>query len=126
VTLRRGEINLYVRDLDKAASFYERALAFELSESGEDGGYRKLVNGEIVLTLFLARSPEPADPPGTRPGMTADLLVPDDEIEDVGRRLEAAGAEVGALTEWAQGRHLIFRDPDGISWELLSSSAHSP
>ena len=127
--LRRGEINLYVSNLDDAATFYARALSFELVERSDEDAYRKLRNGDVVLTLFPARSPGPADPPATRPSMTADLHVDDDEIEAVAARLAAAGAEVSALTAWSEGRYLMFRDPDGIGWELLSRrcpAAHAP
>jgi catechol 2,3-dioxygenase-like lactoylglutathione lyase family enzyme len=119
--LRRGEINLYVSNLDRAADFYVDALGFEVVESPAEGGYRKLQNGDIVLTLFLARRPGPAEAAGNGPGMTADLQVDDDEIEEVRRRLKAAGAKVSPLQAWAQGRHLLFSDLDGIGWELLSS-----
>jgi len=105
--LQRGEINLYVSDLGRAADFYVEALGFEVTESPAEGGYRKVQNGEIHLTFFL--------------GMTADLHVDDDEIEAVRDRLVAAGAKVSPLKEWAEGRHLLFSDPDGIGWELLSS-----
>ena len=119
--LRRGEFNLYVSNLERAADFYVDALDFEVTESPAEGGYRKVSNGEIDLTFFLARRPGPADPPGTGPCMTADLHVDDDEIEEARRRLEAAGAKVSPLKRWPGGRHLLFSDLDGISWELLSS-----
>ncbi len=116
--LTRGEINLYVTSLDDAVTFYEQGLGFELHETGSENGYRKLKNGEVILTLFLARKPGPADPPGSGPSMTTDLHV--DDIDEAARRLEGAGAKVTAVRDWPGGRHLMFSDPDGISWELLS------
>jgi catechol 2,3-dioxygenase-like lactoylglutathione lyase family enzyme len=116
--IRRGETNLYVSDLEKSAAFYEAALGFEVAETGE--GYRKLSQGELVLTLFPALNPGPAPTPGMVPHMSCDLIVDDDAIEAIAAKLAAAGVEVTPLKSWAQGRHLMFRDPDGIGWELLS------
>lgn len=116
--LSRGESNLYVADLDRAADFYEAALDFEVCESAD--GYRKLRHGDIVITLFLAAQPGPAPAPGTVPHMSCDFKVADTEIEAVEARLRAAGADVADLTAWEQGRHLMFRDLDGIGWEIVS------
>jgi len=116
--IQRGESNLYVGDLERSAAFYEAALGFEVVESSD--GFRKLRHGDLVLTLFPAASPGPAPTPGMVPHMSCDLIVEDEEIEAVAARLAAAGAQVSALTTWAQGRHLMFRDLDGIGWELLS------
>lgn len=116
--IQRGESNLYVSDLERSAAFYVAGLGFEVIESSD--GYRKLRQGDLVLTLFPAANPGPAPTPGMVPHMSCDLVVEDEAIEDLAARLKAAGAEVSALTTWAQGRHLMFRDPDGIGWELLS------
>lgn len=113
--LRAGEINLYVADLDKAARFYQAALDFEQVERGES--FRRMAHGDVVLTLFRARTRGPAAAPGVEPCMTADLHV--DDIEEAARRLALHGARVSAIREYPGGRHLLWRDPDGISWELL-------
>ena len=115
--LQQGEINLYVSDLERAAGFYTTALGFEVFESNE--GWRRLQNGPVVLTMFLSKMPGPAPAPGMQPCMTADLKV--DDIEEAHARLTAAGADVGEIQDWPGGKHLMFRDLDGIGWELLSS-----
>jgi catechol 2,3-dioxygenase-like lactoylglutathione lyase family enzyme len=114
--IRRGETNLYVRDLDRAARFYCDALDFELVESEES--YRKLRQGGFTLTLFKAKSDEKAEPPGTRPSMSTDLLV--DDLDEAVARVEACGGTVAPVRDWEEGRFTLFRDPDGISWELIS------
>ena len=114
--IRRGETNLYVRDLDRAARFYCDALDFELVESEES--YRKLRQGDFTLTLFKAKSDEKAEPPGTRPSMSTDLLV--DDLDEAVARVEACGGTVAPVRDWEEGRFTLFRDPDGISWELIS------
>jgi len=119
VKVRQGEINLYVSNLDAAATFYADGLGFEVFEASDQEGYRRLRNGDVVLTFFLARSPGPADPPANKPSMTADLIV--DDIQEAARRLAAAGAKVGEIKDWPGGKHLLFSDPDGISWELMSA-----
>ncbi len=115
--LTQGEINLYVSDLERAAGFYADALDFEVFESDE--GWRRLKNGPMVITMFLAKAPGPAPKTGMQPCMTADMQV--DDIEEAHRRLKAAGAEVSEIKDWPGGKHVIFADLDGIGWELLSS-----
>ena len=113
--IRRGEINLYVRDLDRAARFYCDALDFVLAES--EASYRKLQQDEFVLTLFRAKGEGRGDPPGAQPGMTADMLV--DDLDEAVARIEACGGQVAPVRDYEQGRFTLFRDPDGISWELI-------
>ena len=115
MAVRRGETNLYVTDLDRAASFYCEALGFELCESEAD--YRKVQHPGFTLTLFRAKNAEPAELAGTRPGMTADMLVEDIEAAVV--RIESCGGNAGPVRDWEEGRFTLFRDPDGISWELI-------
>ena len=51
--------------------------------------------------------------------MSTDLLV--DDIDEAVARIKACGGTVAPVREWEQGRFTLFRDPDGISWELISS-----
>jgi len=113
--IRLGEINLYVRDLERAARFYCDALDFELVESEES--YCKLQNRTFVLTLFRSKGEGRGEPPGTYPGMTADIHV--DDIDEAVGRITACGGNVSVVREYEHGRFTLFRDPDGISWELI-------
>jgi len=113
--IRRGELNLYVRDLQRAVKFYSEALGFGLEES--EASYCKLRQGDFTLTLFRAKSEGRGDPPGTYPGMTADMLV--DDLDQAVSRIEQAGGSVGPIRAYEDGRFTLFRDPDGISWELI-------
>ena len=115
--IRRGETNLYVTDLDRAARFYCDALGFELCESEES--FRKVQHPGFTLTFFRAKGTKVAEVPGARPGMTADMLV--DDIEAAVAGIEACGGTVDPLRDWEHGRFTLFRDPDGISWELIET-----
>ena len=114
--VRRGEINLYVSDLDRSARFYGEAFGFEVCETADT--WRKLRAAEVVLTLFRSRGPGPAAPVGEVPCMSQDLHV--DDIDEAVRRLEGAGATVQPVRDWEGGRFTFFTDPDGISWELIT------
>ena len=117
--IRRGETNLYVTDFDRAVRFYSEALDFVLVESEED--FRKLQHPGFTLTLFQAQGEGPAAPPGTQPGMTADMQV--DDVAAYAERITAAGGSVAPIRDWEHGRFTLFRDPDGISWELIETIA---
>lgn len=128
VNIRRGEINLYVSDIPRAVKFYTEALGMRrISDPvfGEpDGSWDKVTSGELTLTLFKAQSAEHAIEPGSRPGMTADLLV--DDMDLALKRLESVGAKVGEVRGWRMGRVVNVKDPDGTSWELISHEKAPP
>ena len=113
--LKRGEVNLYVTDLERSARFYEAGLG--MSECESDTSYRKLHRDDVTLTLFVAKEGGRAAPPGTRPSMTCDLHV--DDLDGVVASLRAAGAEVSEIRTWEGGRWTDMLDPDGIGWEFL-------
>ncbi len=113
--LRRGEINAYVPDLERSVDFYRTVFGFEPIES--EPGWIKLRAGNVVLLLFGGAVGE-RNPKGPR--MTADLAVPLDEFDGVVERLREAGAQLGEIESWEKGRFVLFADPDGIEWELIS------
>lgn len=128
MTIRRGEINLYVSDIPRAVDFYVKALGMKRVADpvfGEpDASWDKVGSGELTLTLFKAQSAERAVEPGARPGMTADLIV--DDLDAALRRLAEAGAKVGPVRAWKMGRVMNVMDPDGNSWELISREKAAP
>ena len=110
-----GQVNLYVTDLDAAADFYTAAFGFDITEQGKS--FRTLRREAMEVTLFRAHGGDAAAPRGTRPGMTADIIVPDfDATVD---RIRDAGGTVAEPEAWSGGRFALFTDPDGISWELI-------
>ncbi len=114
-TMRLGQINLYVSDLDVSAAFYERSFGFEIKERGDS--FRTLRAGDVVLTLFRAHGSAAAPTRGAQPGMTADLLTSD--FDETIRRIAEHGGNVGEVETWSSGRFVLFTDPDGIGWELI-------
>ena len=113
--LSLGEIGLWVRDLDKTSKFYTEALGFEEYERGE--GYLKLRRDGITLCCFPCKKSEAMPAMGTAPMMTMDLMT--DDLKGAVKALKAAGAEVRPVKENENHLHTIFRDKDGITWELI-------
>jgi len=114
--IRRGETNLYVTDLDRAARFYCDALDFSIEES--DDTYCKVAQPGFTITLFRAKGEGRREPIGSHPSMTADMLV--DDFDEAIERIRACGGTVEKPRDYEGGRFTLFRDPDGISWELIS------
>lgn len=117
----RGETNLYVTDIDRSARFYCDALDFSIEES--DDTFCKVVHPGFTITLFRAKGEGTGprgkgEPIGSCPSMTADMRV--DDIDEAAERIRACGGEVEEIRAWEQGRFTLFRDPDGISWELIA------
>jgi len=119
--MRLGELNLFVRDLARSEAFYRQALGFEPYEaSSPPGEWLKLRREDIVL-LFFPASPTTEDcTTDPEPGMSADLHV--DDFDAVYAALQTAGAEMEPPQEESGFRFVVFRDPDGIRWELLAKA----
>lgn len=118
------ETSLYVRDLDRAARFYQEALGLEL-HSRVPGRHVFFRCGFAMLLLF---DPDATSRPGsdapahgcTGPGHAA-FSIRDDEAEAWRARLQRAGVSIEYEVTWpAGGRSLYFRDPDGNCLELAS------
>ena len=115
--LRQGEINLWVTDLDRAAGFYMQAFGFEECERGET--YRKVQHGDITLTFFRAREAEPAPDFGMGCMMTTDFIT--DEFDACVEGITQAGGIVQETQTNEGKRFTLFRDLDGINWELIEA-----
>ncbi|MDH3730649.1 MAG: VOC family protein [Acidimicrobiia bacterium] len=115
--MRRGDLNLYVTDLDASERFYSDALGFKLDQS--DDVSRTLRSGDVAITLFMAKA-GPAPTRGSTPMMTADLLVTD--LDAALASFEAAGGRVESVADWELGRFAVVADPDGIGWELIEGA----
>ena len=116
--LRKGEINLWVSDMDRSSGFYLEAFGFKQLEGDET--YRKLSHGDITLTLFQARKKEAYAPEtGMMSMMTCDLLM--DNFDACVEGVKNAGGRVSDIGAFEGKRHTLFRDLDGINWELIEA-----
>jgi catechol 2,3-dioxygenase-like lactoylglutathione lyase family enzyme len=126
VEQRVSVVTLGVSDLDRARRFYE-ALGWSSRSTPEDGVVF-FQSGGMVLALWdrptLAED-STVDDPGGWGGITlAHNVGSPEQVDEVLREAEAAGATIGrpgASTFWG-GYSGVFIDPDGHPWEV----AHNP
>ncbi|MEK7466755.1 MAG: VOC family protein [Planctomycetota bacterium] len=120
--IRRGEINLYVSDIPRAVRFYMEALGLRRIPDpmmGEpDGTWDKVGSGDLTLTFFRTVSTDRAAPRGSRPGLSADMIVDDFDAALTG--LRAAGAKIEHERRAGKGGFAMFEDPDGNAWEIMT------
>lgn len=118
------ETSLYVSDLDRARSFYQRVLGLEVHSTASDR-HVFFRCGQAMLLLFNPEqtSIEGGSVPshGARgPGHVAFRVSPDD-LDAWRERLQRESCPVEMAVEWPSGgRSIYFRDPDGNSLELAT------
>lgn len=124
------ETSLYVSDLDRALSFYERTLGLIPLPSGyfEDGRGAALQvgSGPSILLLFRAemtRHSEAVPPHGASGPSHVAFRVPPDELPAWRKRLLEQGVAIEREVAFGENPPSIyFRDPDGNSLELAASA----
>jgi len=84
-----------------------------------DGTWDKVSSGDLTLTLFKTASTERAAPRGSRPGLSADMVV--DDFDAAIKGLRAAGAKIENERRSGKGGFAMFEDPDGNAWEIMTS-----
>lgn len=115
--LRLGPVHLVVSDLERSATWYERALGFRVHERGTEISLGDGSETSIVLHQ---------DPEARRPGRHAGLyhyalLYPDRrELSLTIRRLAAAEAPVQGMSDHGTHEAIYLADPDGIGIELAA------
>jgi catechol 2,3-dioxygenase-like lactoylglutathione lyase family enzyme len=122
------ETSLYVEDLDRSCSFYQRLFGFEQFMC--DGRMCALgVPGEQVLLLFrhgMTNEPAPAPggliPPHHGSGaLHLCFAIPYGELAAWESHLAHSGIEIESRLRWPHGgTSLYFRDPDGHSLEVAT------
>lgn len=119
-------ITLAVSDLARSRDFFITGLGWRAELDEQDVIFLRVGDG-LVLSLwerssFVAEVGTPAA--GLAPVTLAHNVASDDEVDDVLRSAQAAGAaEISPATrrEWG-GYSGYFVDPDGFHWEV----AHLP
>ncbi len=123
------ETSIYVRDLDRAQSFYRRV--FGLEPFLEDDRMRGLgLPGNAVLLLFLAGGstrPTPTDGGGDIPphdgggSVHLSFAIPWGELGRWERHLAAEAVAIESRITWPRGgTSLYLRDPDDSLLELAT------
>jgi catechol 2,3-dioxygenase-like lactoylglutathione lyase family enzyme len=122
------ETSLYVDQLDRAASFYERILGFERMQC-DDRFCALNISGQQVLLLFVrGKATAPVSiPGGIIPGhdghgqMHLAFTMEAADEEAWKQRLSAANVVIESVVKWPLGGHsLYFRDPDQNLLELVT------
>jgi predicted enzyme related to lactoylglutathione lyase len=115
-----SELVLEVTDLEEARRFYRDVLGFEetLYGEGAEGRYWYLVGETARLGLWT----EQVGLAGGRGGAHVHYAfnVPDDQIDPLQLRIEAAGGEVEGPIQLGPGRAIYVTDPDGNVVEFWS------
>jgi catechol 2,3-dioxygenase len=111
-----ARVDLRVRDVDEALSFYRGVVGLRVLDRGENRA-RLGSDGDAFLTLDSSGVERAADPRATGLFHTAIRFPTRADLGDVLARLEDAGADVGA------GDHLVSEalyidDPDGNGVEV--------
>jgi len=122
------ETSLYVDQLERAASFYERVLGFEKIQC-DDRFCAFDISGQQVLLLFArGKATAPVSipggviPPHDGQGRLHLAFTMEAADEDAWtQRLRDANVAIESRVKWPRGGHsLYFRDPDHNLLELVS------
>jgi catechol 2,3-dioxygenase len=125
-----GHIVLYVRNLERSATFYRDVLGWRqiLPGPGDDIGFPAAAfsapSGRTHHELLLIEVGEDAAPvpPGRRVGMYHFGLKigdSDDELRDALRHLEKTGTTIVGSSDHTVTHSLYIEDPDGNEIELF-------
>jgi catechol 2,3-dioxygenase-like lactoylglutathione lyase family enzyme len=122
------ETCLYVDDLDRAASFYERVLG--LAALTHDARFRAYdVGGQSVLLLFrrgatleTVHMPGGSIPPHDGHGpLHVAFAISAEALAQWEQRLKEHAVAIEGRTKWSRGgQSIYFRDPDGHLVELAT------
>ncbi len=122
------ETALYVADLGRSRTFYERVFGFQ-PMLADHRMVALAVPGEAVLLLFRrGGSAQPSETPfGTIPAHDGQgtlhlaFRIPVASLGDWERHLVAQGVEIESRITWERGgTSLYLRDPDGHSIEVAT------
>ncbi|HEX6312409.1 MAG TPA: VOC family protein [Acidimicrobiia bacterium] len=119
-----GHVVLYVRDLQRSASFYGDVLGWHRIDAGEIGfPAAAFSSGRTHHELLLIEvGPDAASlPAGRRVGLYhVGLRVgdSDDELREALARLREADVEIVGMSDHTVTHSIYIRDPDGNELEL--------
>lgn len=115
-------VALQVRDLERAATFYERHLGLRRMPAGPPGA----VVFDTAPVPFAVREPLPGvdlDAAVPRPGLGVALWLHADDAQALSDSLRAAGVPVeGPPFDGPFGRTFTYTDPDGYAITIHDAS----
>lgn len=117
-------VNLTVSDLDRSVAFYRELLDLHVRWQGKaltGGGLVRAAHvgtDRCYLALFEAGRPGRAAQDYSVAGVNHFGFVVED-LDGATERLARLGAEPHLEADYAPGRRLYFRDPDGVEVELV-------
>lgn len=103
----------YVGDVEESERFYT-ALGLDLDRRGRTPGWSEMGARGGLVGLHSA---EGGDPP-REPGTVELVLVTEEPLEEVARRLDDAGYDHEPIADEAFGRFMRVVDPDGAAVQV--------
>ena len=124
-----GHVVFYVKDLERALSFYRDLLGFKEVGRIFNGSAAALTSGRTHHELLLIQV---GDAPGPLPGRRRGLYhigikVGDslDELREAKRELEQAGIAIDGMSDHTVSQSLYLKDPDGNEVEVYVDADES-
>ena len=112
-----GHFGLAVRDPEKSAKWFEKALG--LREQFEFDNGVAIGNDHVTIALFKGKpSPETVDHMSFHVRNMRTLRRALAHLKKIGADIEDPGNEIGPEAPGSKNIGLWFHDPDGYRWEL--------
>ena len=112
-----GHFGLAVRDPEKSAKWFERALGLRREFEFENGV--AVGNDYVTIALFKGKpSPETIDHMSFHLPDLKTLEKALGHLKKIGVDIEDPGHEIGPEAPGSKNTGLWFHDPDGYRWEL--------
>ncbi len=116
-------VALSVRDIDKSADWYARLFGLTLVAELEEPAPMKIFMMSAGQALDLRQDPDAAPAPFSQTHLGLDHLcfgcADQAELDGWVERLREFGVPTRGIEDSAFGRHVNFRDPDGIALEFF-------
>lgn len=112
-----GHFGLAVRNPDKSAKWFQRALGLSKEFEFDDG--IAVGNANVTIALFKGEpSPKTIDHMSFHLPDLKTLQRALRHLKDIGAEIEDPGDEIGPEAPGSPHLGLWFHDPDGYRWEL--------
>jgi len=132
ITAGAHHLTLFTSDMDRLIQFYEEMFdavtRYDLKETGPGGGTLRHalidLGGGFSLHPFQMPGPTGYEAGSMEMGKRGHIdhlalrVADEDSLQEVRRRLFAAGASDGLLTDFGVIRLVAFKDPDGMEGEV--------